>query len=44
MAKQLLYWAESYRLLPETQFGGRPGRNTEQALLVLANAVDRVWL
>ncbi|KAF4228839.1 hypothetical protein CNMCM8980_000121 [Aspergillus fumigatiaffinis] len=44
MAKRLLYWAESYRLLPETQFGGRPGRNTEQALLVLANAVDRAWL
>lgn len=44
MAKRLLYWAELYRLLLETQFRGRPGRNTEQALLVLANAVDRAWL
>ncbi|KAI3047626.1 hypothetical protein CBS147353_11740 [Aspergillus niger] len=44
IAKRLLHWAESHRLLPETQFGGRPGRNTEQALLVLANAVDQAWL
>ncbi|KAJ8147384.1 hypothetical protein LV165_008823 [Aspergillus fumigatus] len=43
MARRLLFWAETYKLLPETQFGGRPGRNTEQALLVLANAVDRAW-
>ncbi|EED14554.1 reverse transcriptase, putative [Talaromyces stipitatus ATCC 10500] len=27
-----------------TLFGGQPGRNTEQALLVLANAIDRAWL
>lgn len=43
MARRLSFWAETYKLLPETQFGGRPGRNTEQALLVLANAVDRAW-
>lgn len=44
IAKQLSYYAETYGLLPDTQFGGQPGRNTEQALLVLANAIDRVWL
>jgi hypothetical protein len=35
---------QTHKLLPDTQFGGRPGRNTEQALLVLANEVDRAWL
>lgn len=45
MAKRLSYFTETYRLLlPDTQFGGRRGRNTEEALLVLANAVDRAWL
>jgi hypothetical protein len=41
MAKRLSYYAETYGLLPDTQFGGRPGRTTEQALLVLANAIDQ---
>ena len=41
MAKRLSYYAEKYRLLPDTQFGGRPGRSTEQALLILANSIDR---
>lgn len=44
VAKRLSYYAETHGLLPDTQFGGRPGRNTEQALLVLANAIDRAWL
>ncbi|KAI2930363.1 hypothetical protein CBS147321_10551 [Aspergillus niger] len=43
MARRLSYRAEKYGLLPDTQFGGRRGRNTEQALLVLANSVDRAW-
>lgn len=29
MAKRLSYYAETYRLLPDTQFGGRPRRTTE---------------
>ncbi|KAL3251837.1 hypothetical protein ABHI18_010427 [Aspergillus niger] len=41
MARRLSYWAEQHKLLPDTQFEGRPGRNAEEALLVLANAVDR---
>jgi hypothetical protein len=43
MARRLSFFAEKYGLLPDTQFGGRPGRTTEQALLVLANAMDRAW-
>ncbi len=44
IARRLSFWAETHKLLPDTQFGGRPGRNTEQALLVLANEIDRAWL
>ena len=44
VARRLSYYAEKYELLPDTQFGGRPGRTTEQALLVLANAIDQAWL
>ncbi|KAJ5244713.1 hypothetical protein N7489_004809 [Penicillium chrysogenum] len=40
MARRLFFFAEQYGLLPDTQFGGRPGRTTEQALLMLANAID----
>ncbi|EED12026.1 endonuclease/reverse transcriptase, putative [Talaromyces stipitatus ATCC 10500] len=44
VAKRLSYYAETYSLLPNTQFGGRPGRNTEQALLILSNAIDKAWI
>lgn len=44
MGRPLSYLAEKHGLLPDTQFGGRPGRTTEQALLVLASAIDRAWL
>ncbi|CEJ61918.1 Putative Reverse transcriptase [Penicillium brasilianum] len=40
---RLSHLAEKHGLLPDTQFGGRPGRTTEQALLVLSNAIDRAW-
>lgn len=43
IARRLSFYAEHYGLLPDTQFGGRPGRTTEQALLVLANAIDKAW-
>ena len=43
IARRLSHLAEKYGLLPDTQFGGRPGRTTEQALLVLSNAIDRAW-
>lgn len=28
------FYAETYHLLPDSLFGGRPGHDTEQALLV----------
>ena len=43
MARRLSYLAEKHGLLPNSQFGGRPGRTTEQALLVLSNAIDKAW-
>lgn len=43
IARRLSHLAEHHGLLPDTQFGGRPGRTTEQALLILANAIDRAW-
>jgi hypothetical protein len=43
MARRLPYVAEKHGLLPNSQFGGRPGRTTEQALLVLSNAIDKAW-
>ncbi|KAF7184036.1 hypothetical protein CNMCM7691_004595 [Aspergillus felis] len=41
VARRLSYLTEKHSLLPDTQFGGRPGRTTEQALLVLSSAIDR---
>jgi ribonuclease HI len=43
ITRRLSYLVEKHGLLPDTQFGGRPGRTTEQALLVLSNAVDQAW-
>ncbi|CEJ55656.1 hypothetical protein PMG11_01904 [Penicillium brasilianum] len=43
IARRLSYLVEKHGLLPNSQFGGRPGRTTEQALLVLSNAIDQAW-
>ncbi|KAI3112965.1 hypothetical protein CBS147330_9893 [Penicillium roqueforti] len=43
MARRLSYVAEKHSLLPNSQFGGRLGRTTEQALLVLSSAIDKAW-
>ncbi len=43
MARRLTYYAERYNLLPDTQFGRRPGRTTEQALLILTEAIVKAW-
>lgn len=43
IARRLSYLTEKHRLLPDTQFSGRPGRTTEQALLVLSTAINRAW-
>lgn len=41
IARRLSFYKEAYRLPPKTQFGGRRGRTTEQALLVLADLIDQ---
>ncbi|KAJ5728169.1 hypothetical protein N7493_004499 [Penicillium malachiteum] len=43
MARRLSYLAEKHNLLPNSQFGGCPGRTTEQALLILSGAIDKAW-
>lgn len=43
MTRRLSYLAEKHSLLPNSQFGGRPGRTAEQALLVLSRAIDQAW-
>ena len=43
MVKRLSYYAKKHNLLPATQFGARPGRSTEQALLILVNAIWKAW-
>lgn len=43
MARRLSFLAEKHGLLPNSQFGGRPGGTTEQALLVLSSAIDKAW-
>lgn len=41
IARQLSCLAEKHGLLPDTQFEVRPSRTTEQALLVVSNAIDQ---
>jgi hypothetical protein len=43
IARRLSYLAEKHGLLLNSQFGGRLGRTTEQALLVLSNTIDQAW-
>ena len=42
-SKHILYLAEKHNLLPLTQFGGRPGRNTTDALLLVTHKVKDTW-
>ena len=42
-AKHLLYLAEKHALLPPTQFGGRPGRNTTDAMLLVTHKLKEAW-
>jgi hypothetical protein len=43
VARRLFYLAETYRLLPENHFGGRPNRSAEQALNLLAEKIHEAW-
>jgi hypothetical protein len=43
VARRLSYLAETYRLLPENHFGGRPHRSAEQALNLLVEKIHEAW-
>jgi hypothetical protein len=40
---RLSYLAETYRLLPENHFGGRPNRSAEQALNLMVKKIHEAW-
>jgi hypothetical protein len=43
VARRLSYMAETFRLLPENHFGGRPNRSAEQALNLLVEKIHEGW-
>lgn len=43
IATRLSFLAEGHQLLPPTQFGGRPGRTTTDAILFLTQKVKDAW-
>ena len=43
LARRLSYWAETFDLLPATQFGARPRRSCDQALLLLTEKIYEAW-
>lgn len=43
VARRLSYLAETYRLLPENHFGGRPHRSAEQALKLFIEKIHEAW-
>lgn len=43
VARRLSYWAETHNLLPTNQFGARPRRSCEQALVILTESIKDAW-
>ena len=43
LARRLSYWAETYNLLLDTQFGARPRRSCDQALVLLTEKIQEAW-
>ena len=43
IADIMSYLTETYELLPEQHYGGRPGRSTEDALMVLSENIYKAW-
>lgn len=43
VADRTSFILEAYNLLPPTHFGGRPGRSTEDSLLLLENTIRHAW-
>jgi ribonuclease HI len=42
-SRHISYLAEKHDLLPPTQFGGRPGRNTTDAMLLVVHKIKTAW-
>ena len=42
-AKHLSYLAEKHSMLLPSQFGGRPGRNTTDAMLLMSHKIKEAW-
>ena len=43
MAEYISYLCETHKLLPKHHFGGRPGRTTEDAMLILSESIHQAW-
>ena len=43
MADHISYLCETFNLLPKHHFGGRPGRTTEDAMLILSESIHQAW-
>ena len=43
VADVISYLTEEHQLLPPQHYGGRPGRNTEDAMMVLAETIHKAW-
>jgi ribonuclease HI len=43
MAEHISYLCETFNLLPKNHFGGRPGRTTEDAMLILSESIHKAW-
>ena len=43
VAEDITYMCERYGLLPDTHFGGRPGKNTSDVMHFLTNKIKGAW-
>src|SRR5437667_11580212 len=43
MAEYISYLCETHKLLPKHHFRGRPGRTTEDAMLILSESIHQAW-
>ena len=43
VTEDITFMCEKYGLLPDTHFGGRPGKNTSDAMHYLVNKVKSAW-
>ena len=43
IAEMISYLTEKFHLIPEHHFGGRPGRTTEDAMMILTENIHAAW-